>query len=65
LLVTDLGPRDRLEVAAARLYAALRDLDRAGVDRILALDVSGDGGLAAAIRDRLTRAAAGRVILVD
>lgn len=65
LVVTDLGPRDRLDVAAARLYATLRDLDRASVDRILALDVSGDSGLAAAIRDRLTRAAAGRVVVVD
>jgi L-threonylcarbamoyladenylate synthase len=63
-LVMDLGPRTDLEIAAARLYAALRDLDRAKVDRILALDVTGEGGLAAAIRDRLTRAAAGRVIVV-
>jgi L-threonylcarbamoyladenylate synthase len=65
LIVMDLGPRDRLEVAAAGLYATLRDLDRASVDRILALDVVGDSGLAAAIRDRLTRAAAGRVVVVD
>ena len=64
VLVMDLGPREHLEIAAARLYAALRDLDRAQVDRILALDVTGEGGLAAAIRDRLTRAAAGRVIVV-
>jgi L-threonylcarbamoyladenylate synthase len=64
-IVADLGARDRLEEAAARLYAALREIDRADVDRILALDVVGTRGLAAAIRDRLTRAAAGRVIRVD
>ena len=46
----------------ARLYAALRELDTAGVDAIFALGIRDDEGLAAALRDRLHRAAAGRII---
>lgn len=42
---------------AARLYAALRELDAAGVDVILARDIESEDGLARAIRDRLHRAA--------
>ena len=64
LVVIDLGPRQHLEVIAARLYAAMRELDHAGVDVILALDIEARDGLAAAIRDRLTRAAAGRLVHV-
>jgi len=64
LVVIDLGPRQHLEVIAARLYAAMRALDHAGVDVILALDIEARDGLAAAIRDRLTRAAAGRLVHV-
>ena len=64
-VVIDLGPRDRLEIAAARLYAALRELDRTDVDYILAMDAAGHQGLAEAIRDRLTRAAAGRIVTLD
>jgi L-threonylcarbamoyladenylate synthase len=43
---------------AQGLYQALRDLDAAGADRIVALLPADDHGLHAAIRDRLTRAAA-------
>jgi L-threonylcarbamoyladenylate synthase len=60
--VARLGPRGNLSVVAARLYAALRELDTSGVDAIFAAGFSGDDGLAAAIADRLRRAAAGRVI---
>lgn len=49
---------------ARQLFAALRALDRTGVDVILARDYGADG-LGLAIRDRLTRAAGGRVISLD
>jgi L-threonylcarbamoyladenylate synthase len=60
-LTADLGGRADLETIAMRLYASLRELDAAGVDMILASDVPADEGLGAAIHDRLTRAAAGRI----
>ena len=50
---------DDLEEAARRLYAALRDLDSAGVDVIVAV-LPPEVGLGAAIADRLRRAAAPR-----
>lgn len=46
---------------AARLYAALRELDAAGVEVILVRDADGDEGLGRAIRDRLRRAASAHV----
>ena len=52
-----------LEGAARQLFTALRALDRAGVTAILARDF-GARGLGLAIRDRLTRAAAGNVVKV-
>jgi L-threonylcarbamoyladenylate synthase len=53
-----------LEGAARQLFTALRALDRAGVTTILARDF-GAHGLGLAIRDRLTRAAAGNVVCVE
>jgi L-threonylcarbamoyladenylate synthase len=53
-----------LEGAARQLFTALRALDRAGVTVILARDF-GARGLGLAIRDRLTRAAAGNVVSVE
>jgi len=50
---------------AARLYAALRELDAAGVDEIFARALPVADGLAQAIDDRLRRAAAGRVVQCD
>lgn len=47
---------------ARRLYAALRELDASGVDVILAKGVGGPGGLGPALRDRLRRAAGGRIV---
>jgi L-threonylcarbamoyladenylate synthase len=47
--------------AASRLYEGLRALDRRGVDAILARD-PGTAGLARTIRDRLFRAAEGRML---
>jgi L-threonylcarbamoyladenylate synthase len=60
-VTADLGPRAELETIATRLYASLRQLDAANVEVILAPDVPADEGLGAAIHDRLTRAAAGRI----
>jgi L-threonylcarbamoyladenylate synthase len=60
--VADLGPSDDFAAIAARLYAALRELDTPAVDAIFALGIAGGEGLGAALRDRLRRAAAGRII---
>jgi L-threonylcarbamoyladenylate synthase len=57
-----LMPDDDPAVTAARLYAALRDFDAAGVDAILARLPPAVDGLSQAIADRLRRAAAGRVV---
>jgi L-threonylcarbamoyladenylate synthase len=51
-----LGSEHDLATAASRLYAAMRELDAAGVGRILVRGFPGEDGLAAAIRDRLRRA---------
>jgi L-threonylcarbamoyladenylate synthase len=58
LLVPDADP----SVMAARLYAALRDFDAAGVDEIFASLPPTTDGLSPAVADRLRRAAAGRVV---
>lgn len=52
-----LGSERDLATVASRLYAAMRELDGSGVDRILARGFPGEDGLAVAIRDRLRRAA--------
>ncbi len=59
--IEPLGPAAAIEVVAQRLYAALRRLDARHPALILARDL-GETGLARAVRDRLTRAAAGRVV---
>ena len=59
-----LGGRDDLPTVAQRLFAGLRALDTRGVTIILARSFA-DDGLGTAIRDRLLRAAAGRLIRVD
>ena len=56
-----LGGEHDLEAVAERLFAAMREVDAAGVDAIGARSL-GTAGLGLAILDRLTRAAAGRVI---
>lgn len=56
--IITLGPEHDLAIVASRLYAALRELDASGVERILARGFPGDEGLAVAIRDRLRRASA-------
>jgi L-threonylcarbamoyladenylate synthase len=52
------GILDGDDTTAARLYAALRELDERGVDVILACDLPDDTGISRAVRDRLLRAAA-------
>jgi L-threonylcarbamoyladenylate synthase len=51
-----LGSERDLGTVASRLYAAIRELDASGVDRILVRDFPGSDGLAVAVRDRLRRA---------
>jgi L-threonylcarbamoyladenylate synthase len=58
VVIADLGPDDDANRAAARLYAALRELDAAKVDIILAREAPHHDGLWHALRDRLRRAAA-------
>jgi L-threonylcarbamoyladenylate synthase len=56
-VVSYLGSERNLPTVASRLYASMRELDGAGVDRIFVRSFPGDDGLAVAIRDRLRRAA--------
>jgi len=65
LHVIRLGPEHDGATLAANLYNALRTLDAAGVDLILARTFAGQSGLTVAIHDRLHRAAAGRTVRVD
>jgi L-threonylcarbamoyladenylate synthase len=58
IVLADLGRDDSAETVASRLYSALRELDMARVDLVLARDVDQDAGLWRAIGDRLRRAAA-------
>lgn len=58
--IEPLGPAGDSAAVAERLYAALRALDARRPDLILARDL-GETGIARAIRDRLSRAAGGRV----
>jgi L-threonylcarbamoyladenylate synthase len=59
--IAPLGSAASMTFAAAHLYDGLRSLDQAGVDVIIARDPGRDG-LALTIRDRLFRAAEGRVL---
>jgi L-threonylcarbamoyladenylate synthase len=61
--IESLGSIDMLETAAARLFAALRDLDARGVDAIV-VRAPKRRGLGAAIYDRLRRAAQGVITTI-
>lgn len=66
--VVSLGPAHDLSVIGRYLFARLRELDSLGVDLIVARAVGegeADGELSLAIRDRLFRAAEGRVVDTD
>jgi L-threonylcarbamoyladenylate synthase len=56
-----IGRDNAPDMVAARLYSTLRELDAQGTDVILVRGF-GHEGLWAAVRDRLRRAAAGRII---
>ena len=60
--VVQLGSSEDPAAVAARLYAVLRELDAAGIDLILVHAFVPAEGLGVAIRDRLRRAAAGRIV---
>lgn len=62
--VVTLGASADPEQVAQRLFAALRAIERTGVDLILARD-PGQEGLSLAVRDRLIRAAEGRIITAE
>ncbi len=62
--VMRLGSASDLDQIAVRLFSGMRDLDAQHVDVILARDF-GEDGLGLALRDRLTRAAEGRVLRVE
>lgn len=57
----DLGSVAALDAVARDLYATLRAVDREGFDTIV-VQLTGRGGLGAAIDDRLRRAASGRLL---
>jgi L-threonylcarbamoyladenylate synthase len=59
-----LGPGADLPGQARRLFAALRDLDQVGVDLIITR-APAPAGLGLTLRDRLRRAASGRVRRVE
>lgn len=63
IAIRRVGPLADARAVARALFAALRDLDGGGVEVILARDF-GTAGLALAVRDRLARAAEGRVVAV-
>jgi len=63
VLVRACGTRAEAGTMAAALFATLRRLDADQPDVVLATD-AGTTGIGAAIRDRLTRAAEGRVVRV-
>jgi L-threonylcarbamoyladenylate synthase len=62
LVIETMGRANDAAGLATRLYDALRTLDRGRPDVILACDIEGDGDLRPALRDRLRRAADGRVV---
>jgi L-threonylcarbamoyladenylate synthase len=64
ILLVRVGRAADGDAIAAGLYAALRAMDAQGVDRILTRSFGAVTGIGAAIADRLTRAAAGRVVEV-
>lgn len=59
-----LGPKSELSKVANRLFAAMRALDQRKVDIILARVVDSTG-LGLAVRDRLIRAAGGKVVKLN
>jgi L-threonylcarbamoyladenylate synthase len=65
VVMGDLGSEENVETVASRLYGALRELDAARVDLVLARDLAREDGLWRAIGDRLRRAAASVIEVAD
>jgi len=65
VVIATLGSETDVEAVAARLYAALRELDASRLDIILAHDFPENLGLWRAVRDRLRRASARYVALAE
>ena len=63
--IVPLGREQEPAEVAARLYAALRVCDEIGADAIVGRMLTTHHTLGAAIRDRLRRAAAGRIVRVE
>ncbi|GFN32730.1 L-threonylcarbamoyladenylate synthase [Paenibacillus xylaniclasticus] len=61
--VISCGRLDQLETAAQGLYAALREFDARGVQRIWA-EACPDDGIGLALMNRLAKAAGGRIVVV-
>jgi len=61
--IIELGRESEPDEVARRLYTALRECDAAGLDVILVRLLTGNDPLADALRDRVTRAAAGNVVV--
>lgn len=57
-----IGSVERLDLVASHLYSELRALDAQDLDAILVHGVGDARGLGAAVRDRLRRAASGRIV---
>ncbi|MHA6481404.1 L-threonylcarbamoyladenylate synthase [Paenibacillus sp. strain BS8-2] len=62
-LVIGMGSETRLSEAARGLYAALRQFDSAGIQRIWA-ESPGEAGIGAALLNRMAKASGGRLIIV-
>jgi L-threonylcarbamoyladenylate synthase len=65
VLIVRLGREHAPAEVAARLYAALRECDNIGADAIVGRMLTTHHALGIAIRDRLRRAAAGRIVQVE
>lgn len=63
-VVCTLGPLNRPDEAARRIFAALRQLDAVGVDRIFIEGVPTEG-IGLAVMNRLRRAAGGQIVQAD
>ncbi|GBG07073.1 putative threonylcarbamoyl-AMP synthase [Paenibacillus agaridevorans] len=63
-LVIGMGSEALPQEAAKRLYAALREFDAAGIQRIWA-ETPGPDGIGAALLNRMVKAAGGRILLAN
>lgn len=64
LAYLSLGPRNQSSTVARNLFATLRTADQAGKELLIIAEPPGDG-VAAAVRDRLFRAAEGHIVTLS